>query len=61
MLKLDGTLALLVEFNIPITRQNYLDLAFAGTPPAELDGEMIEELRESGVSQIVADNSTTEN
>ena len=33
MLKLDGTLRLLLEHNIPITRENYLNLAFAGKPP----------------------------
>lgn len=41
----DGTLALLMEFNIPVTRENYLDLAFAGKP-SELDGETAEELAE---------------
>ena len=60
MLKPDGTLKLLAEYNIPITRENYLNLAFAGKPPKELDGEIIEDLRESGVSNIVPD-SVTEN
>ena len=41
MLKLDGTLRLLLEHNIPITRQNYLDLAFAWKPPEELDEELL--------------------
>jgi hypothetical protein len=61
MLKPDGTLKLLAEFNIPITRENYLNLAFAGKPPKELDGEMIEELRESGVGNIAPDTSASEN
>jgi hypothetical protein len=58
MLKPDGTLKLLAEYNIPITRENYLNLAFAGKPPKELDGEIIEDLRESGVSNIVPDSAT---
>ena len=37
----DGTLRLLKEYGIPLTRENYLYLAFAGTPPPEpLDGEL---------------------
>jgi hypothetical protein len=60
-LKIDGTLALMLEFDVPVTQEKYLMLAFAGHPPSELDGEMLEELRESGVGNIVADNSTTEN
>jgi len=61
MLKLDGTLRLMLEFNIPITRQNYLDLAFAGNPPEQPEDDLLEYLREIGVGNIVADNSTTEN
>jgi hypothetical protein len=60
MLKLDGTLRLLLEHNIPITRQNYLDLAFAWKPPEELDEETAEHLAEIGVSNIMPD-STMEN
>jgi hypothetical protein len=37
---LDGTQRLLAEHNIPLTRENYLRLAFAGDPPQELDGEI---------------------
>jgi hypothetical protein len=37
----DGTLALLVEYHIPVTRRNYLVVAFLGNPPTEpLDGEI---------------------
>jgi hypothetical protein len=37
----DGTIRLLEEYGIPVTRENYLDLAFAGNPPEEpLDGEI---------------------
>ena len=37
----DGTVKLLEKFGIPVTRENYLLLAFAGHPPQEpLDGEI---------------------
>ena len=37
----DGTVRLLERFGIPVTRENYLMLAFAGHPPTEpLDGEI---------------------
>ena len=42
----DGTLALLKKYGIPVTRENYLQLAFAGNPPDELDGEVEAELEE---------------
>ena len=38
--QLDGTMRILEKFGIPTTRENYLNLAFAGHPPAELDGEI---------------------
>jgi hypothetical protein len=41
----DGTMQLLAEYGIPLTRENYLNLAFAGHPPKEpLDGEIEAEL-----------------
>jgi len=41
----DGTVELLERFGIPVTRENYLLLAFAGSPPDEpLDGEIEAEL-----------------
>ena len=58
MLRPDGTLKLLLEHNIPITRENYLDLAFAGRPPDELDDETAEHLVEIGVSNIMPDAAT---
>jgi len=58
MLKLDGTLRLLLEHNIPITRESYLDLAFAGKPPDELDGETAEYLVDLGISNIMPDSET---
>jgi hypothetical protein len=43
----DGTLELLKKYGIPLTRENYLRLAFAGNPPEEpLDGEIEAELPE---------------
>jgi hypothetical protein len=57
--KADGTLALMLEFDIPITRESYL--ACAGlTPDQALDGEIAEELIEIGVSLILPE-STLEN
>lgn len=41
----DGTVKLLQQYGIPVTRENYLRLAFAGNPPEEpLDGEIEAEL-----------------
>jgi hypothetical protein len=41
----DGTVRLLEIFGIPVTRENYLQLAFSGNPPLEpLDGEIEAEL-----------------
>ena len=41
----DGTVKLLKKFGIPVTRENYLRLAFAGNPPeVQLDGEIEAEL-----------------
>jgi hypothetical protein len=41
----DGTVRLLEKFGIPVTRENYLQLAFAGNPPEEpLDQEIEEQL-----------------
>jgi hypothetical protein len=43
----DGTVELLQRYGIPVTRENYLRLAFAGNPPEEpLDGEIEAELPE---------------
>jgi hypothetical protein len=43
----DGTVRLLQKYGIPVTRENYLRLAFAGNPPEEpLDGEIESELPE---------------
>ena len=43
----DGTVRLLTEYGIPVTRENYLMLAFAGKPPEEpLDGEVEAQLPE---------------
>lgn len=43
----DGTVMILQKLGIPVTRENYLRLAFAGNPPEEpLDGEIEAELPE---------------
>jgi hypothetical protein len=40
----DGLLKLMRGFNIPITREDYLNLAYMGEPPAALTPEQEEEL-----------------
>jgi len=46
-IQLDGTCRLLLAVGLPLTRENYLRLAFAGKPPDEpLDGEIEAELPE---------------
>jgi hypothetical protein len=43
----DGTLMLLKRMGLPVTRENYLRVAFMGNPPEEpLDGEIEAELPE---------------
>ncbi|MGC2278978.1 MAG: hypothetical protein WA603_03125, partial [Candidatus Acidiferrales bacterium] len=59
-LKPDGTIKLLLEYNIPITRECYLDLAFAGNPPEELDPEIAEELIDLRISRILPDAKWTQ-
>jgi hypothetical protein len=44
----DSTSRSLQELGIPITRENYLRLAFAFHPPQELDGEIEAELQDAG-------------
>lgn len=36
---MDSVLKFLRENKIPETRENYLEIAYMGTPPAELDAE----------------------
>jgi hypothetical protein len=52
----DGTIALMRRYGIPLTRENYLLLAFAGNVPAELDPEVAEELVDAGISSILPDS-----
>jgi hypothetical protein len=45
----DETLELLQEYKIPVTRENYLHLAYFGKPPpwtAELEAELPEQLQD---------------
>ena len=36
----DIVLQRMKEYNIPLTRQNYLDVAYMGNPPEEIGGEI---------------------
>lgn len=45
--KSDPVVSLLKEYNIPVTRDNYLELAYLGEPPATLTAEQELELPES--------------
>jgi hypothetical protein len=36
----DIVLAWMIENGVPLTRQNYLDLAYMGNPPDEIGGEI---------------------
>lgn len=35
----DGIKAMMIKYNIPLTRENYLDLAYMGDVPEELSAE----------------------
>jgi hypothetical protein len=56
----DGTVRILQSLGLPVTRENYLMLAFAGHPPKELDGEieamLPEELRAEEDSEEDSDD-----
>ena len=53
--KIDPTVEYLEKHNTPVTRENYLNLAYLGNPPKELDAEqeaaLPEELRKPIASQ----------
>jgi hypothetical protein len=36
----DMVLRLMIEKGVPLTRQNYLDIAYWGNPPEEIGGEI---------------------
>jgi hypothetical protein len=40
----DGVLAVMRKFGIPLTRDNYIELAYWGQPPEEFGAELEEEL-----------------
>lgn len=42
----DGIEKMMIKFNIPLTRENYLDLAYMGDVPDELSAEEEAELPE---------------
>jgi len=43
---MDGVLRFMKQHDIPLTRENYLEIAYMGTPPEELDPEEEVELPE---------------
>ena len=47
----DGIKEMMVKFNIPLTRENYLDLAYMGDVPEELSAEEEAELPEEFLKQ----------
>ena len=57
----DGTVRRLQELGIPVTRENYLRLAFMGNPPEEpLDGE-VEDMLPEELQQWNEDEEAEEN
>ena len=42
----DGIKKMMIKFNIPLTRENYLDLTYMGDVPGELSAEEEAELPE---------------
>jgi hypothetical protein len=47
-------LAMMRHFNIPLTRQQYLDLAYMGNPPTVLSAEEVAELPIGFVAVILS-------
>ena len=43
---MDGVLRFMKQHDIPLTRENYLDVAYLGNPPEELSAEQEAELPE---------------
>ena len=52
----DGFISLMKKYDIPLTRQNYLDLVYNGDVPTELEAEEIATLPE-----MFQDNNEIEN
>jgi hypothetical protein len=48
----DPVLAMLKYYGIPVTRQNYLELAYCGHPPEELSAEEEADLAEIDWDQV---------
>ena len=42
----DGIILMMRKFNIPLTRENYLDLAYMGDIPEELSAEELADIPE---------------
>jgi len=48
-------LRLMIERGVPLTRQNYLDIAYMGNPPEEIGGEIEASIpKEIGEAEDVA-------
>ncbi len=55
----DIVLEAMKKHNIPLTRQNYLDIAYMGNPPDEIGGEIEASVpKEIGVAEDVAAMAT---
>jgi hypothetical protein len=51
----DMVLRLMIEKGVPLTRQNYLDIAYMGNPPEEIGGEIEASIpKEIGEAEDVA-------
>ena len=51
----DMVLRLMIEKGVPLTRQNYLDIAYMGAPPEEIGGEIEASIpKEIGEAEDVA-------
>ncbi|MGA7553137.1 MAG: hypothetical protein WA274_24400 [Candidatus Acidiferrales bacterium] len=51
----DIVLQLMIEKGVPLTRQNYLDIAYMGAPPDEIGGEIEASIpKEIGEAEDVA-------
>jgi hypothetical protein len=50
----DIVLQRMKEYNVPLTRQNYLDMAYMGNPPDEIGGEI-----EASIPQEIRDAEDT--
>ena len=51
----DIVLALMIEKSVPLTRDNYLHIAYMGSPPDEIGGEILASIpKEIGEAEDIA-------